>query len=265
MISSIINEYSFANVILLCLQIILPLLIYIISFTYVSDEQSNWFNNVKLKSTVNIISGNKGTFIGCVVYILTGIASLLIIDFYHHKNMTGLDRVGNKILTKYFEGEKESSIHFYLFPTMILISNLGFVVAYQTKDFLTHTILTCFGIVINLYLMFHYARTISYNVSLLLLPLLLWQIFNVAYYGTGIITKDNMDPSKPNSSDKGSTDSSNGKGKSAESSNTATNNNNTSNTNGTSNSTNSGTNSGSNNNSANNTTSNNDTSKANAA
>jgi hypothetical protein len=260
MISSIINEYSFANVLLLCFQIILPLLIYIISFTYVSDSQSNWFNNVKLKSTANIISGNKGTFIGCVVYILTGIASLLIIDFYHHKNMTGLDRVGNKILTRYFEAEKESNIHFFLFPTMVLISNLGFIVAYQTKDFLTHTILTCFGIVINLYLMFHYSRTISYNIALLLLPLLLWQIFNVAYYGTGIITKDNKDSDNPKTASNSSNSNSNNTNNGGSTNNTS---NNTSN-NGATNS-NSVNNNSTNNDSTNNTSTNNDPPKATSA
>lgn len=274
MISSIINEYSFANVILLCFQIILPLLIYIISFTYVSDEQSNWFNNVKLKSTVNIISGNKGTFIGCVVYILTGMASLLIIDFYHNKNMTGAERIGNKILTRYFEAEKDSNIHFFLFPTMILLSNLGFIVAYQTKDFLTHTILTCFGIVMNLYLMFHYSRTISYNIALLLLPLLLWQIFNVAYYGTGIITKDNT--SKDNSSsspaNKSASDSTNNSSTNGSSANGSSTNNgsntNSSNTNGSNangSSTNGSTNTSSNNGTSNNTSSNTNTTNSNTS
>lgn len=188
MISSIINEYSFGNILLLCFQIILPLLIYIISFTFVSDDQTEWFNNLKFNSGSNIISGNKGIFIGCIVYILTGVASLLIIDFHHFKNITGQERIGNKILTQYFEAEKRSSLHFYLFPIMILISNLGFIVAYQTKDFLTHIILNALAIVINLYLMFHYSRSISYNIALLLLPLLLWQVFNVIYYSIGVMT-----------------------------------------------------------------------------
>lgn len=190
MISSIINEYSFGNVLLLCFQIILPLLIYIISFTYVSDAQSKWFNSLDFNAGVNIISGNKGIFIGCVVYILTGVASLLVMDFYHHKNTNGLERLGKKIWTKYFTAEKESTWHFYLFPIMLLLSNLGFIIAYQTKEFLPHIIMNSFAAVINLYIMFHYARTISYNVALLLLPLLLWQLFNAIYYGIGVYSPD---------------------------------------------------------------------------
>lgn len=189
MISTIVNEYSFGNILLLCFQIILPLLIYIISFTYVSDDQTTWYNNLKSINNFNIISGNKGIFIGCIVHILTGIASLLIIDSQYYKNITGNSRVGNKILTEYFKGEKESNIHLFLFPIMVFISNLGFIIAYQLKDFLTHVILNGIAIIICIYLMFHYARSISYNVSLLLLPMLLWQIFNIVYYGFEVTTK----------------------------------------------------------------------------
>ncbi|QKE44527.1 hypothetical protein Yalta_080 [Yalta virus] len=196
MISSIINEYSFGNVLLLCFQIILPLLIYIISFTFVSDTQSKWFNDLSFNTGANIITGNKGIFIGCVVYILTGVASLLVMDFYHHKNTQGTERLGKKLWTKYFTSEKESTWHFYLFPIMLLLSNLGFIIAYQTKEFLPHIIMNSIGALINLYIMFHYARTISYNIALLLLPLLLWQLFNIIYYGIGVYSPDLINGNK---------------------------------------------------------------------
>lgn len=189
MISSVIAEYSFSNVLLLIFQVILPFIIYILSFSYVSDNQNKWFTELEFNSKANIISGSKGIFIGSIVFILTGIASLLVIDFHHYKNTTGMERSGKKILTEIFKIESKWILHFFLFPLMILFSNLGYVVAYHSKDFKTHIALTSISLALNLYLMFHYSRTISYTILLLLLPLFVWQILNLAYYGSGLKVK----------------------------------------------------------------------------
>ena len=182
-----LNEYSLSNVLLLVFQILLPLIIYIVSFTYVSDEQSAWYESLKFKTGQNILSGNKGMFVGCVVYIFTGVASLLIINAQQKKIINEDALMPKSKLQNFLDKEKESNIHLFLFPIMILLSNIGFVVAYQIHNFLTHIILSAFSGVICLYLMFHYYRTISRNISFLLLPLLLWQFFNVVYYGIGIV------------------------------------------------------------------------------
>lgn len=182
-----LNEYSLSNVLLLVFQILLPLIIYIVSFTYVSDEQSAWYEALKFKTGQNILSGNKGIFVGCIVYIFTGVASLLVINA-QQKKIINEDVLTTKTkLENFLDKEKESNIHLFLFPLMILLSNIGFIVAYQINNFLTHIILSLTSVVICLYLMFHYYRTISRNISLLLLPLLLWQLFNVIYFSIGIV------------------------------------------------------------------------------
>lgn len=182
-----LNEYSLSNVLLLVFQILLPLIIYIVSFTYVSDEQSAWYEALKFKTGQNILSGNKGIFIGCVVYIFTGVASLLIINAQQKKIINEDVLVVKSKLQNFLDKEKESNIHLFLFPLMIMFSNIGFVVAYQINNFLTHIILTSISAVICLYLMIHYYRTISRNISFLLFPLLLWQVFNITYFSIGIV------------------------------------------------------------------------------
>lgn len=136
--SPMLNEYSLSNVLLLVFQILLPLIIYIISFTYVSDEQSTWYESLKFKTGQNILSGNKGIFVGCVVYIFTGVASLLIINSQQKKIINEDGLLGKSKLENFLDREKESNVHLFLFPLMILFSNIGFVVAYQINNFLTH-------------------------------------------------------------------------------------------------------------------------------
>lgn len=173
---------------MVCIQLIIPLIIYLISVLYISDAQEKWYNNLSFVSDFSIVSGYKGLFLGSIAFFFAGIASLIILDFYYYKSKGGKQRLDlKKFFTDIYNKDETMPFHFYLFPIMILLTTLGMPIAYQTRSFITHIILNVFALIINLYLMFYYVRYISYNISLLLVPLLFWQLFNIIFYSPGIL------------------------------------------------------------------------------
>lgn len=173
---------------MVCIQLIIPLIIYLISVLYISDSQEKWYNDLSFVSDFSIVSGYKGLFLGSLAFFFTGIASLIILDFYYHKTNGGNQRLDlKKFFTGIYNKDETMPFHFYLFPIMILLTNLGMPIAYQTHSFVTHIVFNVIAMIINLYLMFYYVRYISYTVALLLVPLLFWQLFNIIFYSPGVL------------------------------------------------------------------------------
>lgn len=188
MISILSEQYTLTNIFMVCIQLIIPLIIYLISVLYISDAQEKWYNGLSFVSDFSIVSGYKGLFLGSIAFFFTGIASLIILDFYYFKSKGGKQRLDLKqFFTDIYNKDETMPFHFYLFPIMILLTNLGMPIAYQTHSFITHIVFNVFALIINLYLMFYYVRYISYTVSLLLVPLLFWQLFNIIFYSPGVL------------------------------------------------------------------------------
>lgn len=177
---------------MICIQLIIPIIIYLISFEYISDSQQKWFESLKVVSNVKLIAGYKGMFLGSIAYFFAGMASIIILDYYYNKSSIQNGGGGNKnnlkqFFKKIYEGNLNSwfhNIHFYLFPLMFLLSNVGFPIAFQTKNFIPHLIFMFAACLINIGLIFYYYYEISYIVSLFLLPLLTWQIINISTFIT---------------------------------------------------------------------------------
>lgn len=191
MITALLNNYSLTNIFILCFHIFLPMIIYVITNLFSSSEQQSWFSSLKFDTGFNIFnnsSNSKGFVIGVLCFIITGVANLLILDFFYYKNATGEERSNLvKLCSNFLQSDNDFKLHFYLFPLMIFISNIGFPIALQTHTFMPLVVLLCLGALANLYLMFHYARTISYTISLMLLPLLLWQISTAVCYSSKLV------------------------------------------------------------------------------
>lgn len=190
MISILSNDYSLSNILMICIQLIIPTIIYLISFEYISDTQQKWYDNIKLNSNIKIITGYKGIFIGSIVYFFAGMASIIILDYYYNKSsINGGNRSNLKqFFKKIYEGNLNQwfhNVHFYLFPLMFLLSNIGFPIAFQTQTFLPHVIFNFIATFINIGLICYYYYEISYIVSLFLLPLLAWQIINICTFIMG--------------------------------------------------------------------------------
>lgn len=193
MISILSTDYSLSNILMICIQLIIPIIIYLISFEYISDSQQTWYDKLNFKSNINIISGYKGIFIGSVVYFFAGMASIIILDYYYNKtSIKGGSKVNKTNLKQFFKKIYEGNlnqwfhnVHFYLFPLMFLLSNIGFPIAFQTQTFLPHVIFNFIAVFINIGLIFYYYYEISYIVSLFLLPLLSWQIINICTFIMG--------------------------------------------------------------------------------
>lgn len=183
MISVLNNDYSLKNLLTICFQMILPIVIYLISFLYITDSQTSWYEAQYTNTTFDFLNGYKGIFLSVVIYLFVGVTVLTIMDYYYYKSVDPEYKNHlKKFFTNIFNKDKTSSIHFYLLPLMIFCSNIGFVIGYMTKTFIPHAILNIISIFINLYLMSYYTRYISVYMALLLSPLLLWQVFNTVYY-----------------------------------------------------------------------------------
>lgn len=201
MISILSNDYSLSNILMICIQLIIPIIIYLISFEYVSDAQQQWYESLKVVSNIKVISGYKGLFLGSIAYFFAGMASIIILDYYYNKSSINKDDNGGhkNNLKQFFKNiyqknlnEWFHNIHFYIFPLMFLLSNIGFPIAYQTHTFIPHLIFTFLATIINVGLIFYYYYEISYIVSLFLLPLLAWQIINIATFITNDVSTNKL-------------------------------------------------------------------------
>lgn len=188
MISILLSEYTLTSLLSLCLQLILPIIIFLISFCYISNEQQNWYlKDLKVLSNINILFGNTGIFLGIVIFIFTGIASLLVLNYKFDQKITSDS--SNKFLKNI--NSTISNAHFYMFPIMVLLSTFGYEIAYQTKSFIPHLVMVTISFIINIYLMIFYIRKMSYVISLFLIPMFIWQIINISTFilGTEEIAK----------------------------------------------------------------------------
>lgn len=192
MISILSSEYTLTNILMICLHLIIPIIIYLISFEYVSQAQESWYENIKILSNIHVITGYNGMFIGSIVYFFAGIASLVILDYYYNKSSSNKGGSGNENIKRFFKNIYSNNLnnwfhnlHFYLFPLMFLLSNIGFPIAYQFKTFIPHLVLMFFATFINIGLILYYYYEISYIVSIFLLPMLVWQILNIATFILG--------------------------------------------------------------------------------
>lgn len=175
---------GFGSVMHFCLQIIIPFIIFIISIAYVSDEQSDWFNQLQTNFDANIIKGNKGIFFGTIAFILAGIVSVLTIT--HKQNLmwyaNNVQETSMFRPVDTFIDSLKSNLEFILFPITILFSSLGLVVAYQVRTMLPHVVLSFIAMAMTLYLIFSFGTRISITAAVLLVPLLVWQIANIVLY-----------------------------------------------------------------------------------
>lgn len=193
MISILSSDYSLSNILMICIQLIIPIIIYLISFEYISDSQQTWYDKLNFNSNIKIISGYKGIFIGSIVYFFAGMASIIILDYYYNKSSINGGSINKSNLKQFFKKIYEGNlnqwfhnVHFYLFPLMFLLSNIGFPIAFQTQTFLPHVIFNFIAVFINIGLICYYYYEISYIVSLFLLPLLAWQIINICTFIMGV-------------------------------------------------------------------------------
>lgn len=182
--SDTVVNMGFGSVMHFCLQIIIPFIVYIISITYVSDEQSDWFNKLQTNFDGNIIKGNKGLFFGTIAFILTGIVSVLTIthkqNLFLYKNIAQENGM-SKSVDSFFDSLKTNT-EFILFPIMIMFSCLGLVIGYQNRTMLPHVIMSSIAVAMNLYLIFSFGTRVSVTAAALLIPLLVWQIANIVLY-----------------------------------------------------------------------------------
>jgi hypothetical protein len=194
MISILSNDYSLSNILMICIQLIIPVILYLISFEYISDSQQNWYEHLKVVSNIKLIAGYKGMFLGSIAYFFSGVASIIILDYYYNKSFMRNNGGVKSNLKQFFKKMYDQSpkwygnIHFYLFPLMFLLSNIGFPIAFQSKTFIPHLIFMFIACLINIGLIFFYYYEISYIVSLFLLPLLFWQVLNIATFITGDVS-----------------------------------------------------------------------------
>jgi hypothetical protein len=194
MISILSNDYSLSNILMICIQLIIPVILYLISFEYISDSQQNWYEHLKVVSNIKLIAGYKGMFLGSIAYFFSGVASIIILDYYYNKSFMRNNGGVKSNLKQFFKKMYDQSpkwygnIHFYLFPLMFLLSNIGFPIAFQSKTFIPHLIFMFMACLINIGLIFFYYYEISYIVSLFLLPLLFWQVLNIATFITGDVS-----------------------------------------------------------------------------
>lgn len=183
MITDLSNEYSLFNILKVCFYFLLVLLIYIISYFYTSSKSSDWLDSILKKSTTNFLSGQKFIFVGVICYSITSVCFLILLDFYNKKAKNpNMELPNTTVFSNIYPKELDSPLHFYLFPLMIILSNLGMIIGYNSKNLWTHVVFLYLAVLINLYLMLHYARTISINILLLLCPLLFWQIANIIIF-----------------------------------------------------------------------------------
>lgn len=184
MISLLSKNYSLLNVIVICLQIFSPLILYLVSFFYVSRSQSEWMTEKEKKFTTGLLTGTKGLFFGSVSFIFIGIGSLLVLDYFYRKHLgeNNNNFTTFNYLNKMVGQDSDSflnNIHFFVFPIMTILSILGRPISYQSNSFLTEFIFIIISAVMNLYLMYFYSVKISYVISIVLIPLFIWQIINV--------------------------------------------------------------------------------------
>lgn len=184
MISLLTQEYSLMNIIVICIQIFCPLVLYLISVLYITETQDNWLRSVSDKFTFKFLNDTKGVFAGSVVFTLAGVASLLVLDFYYRLN-NGLE-VGKAFISFLNSGKSESrnntcldKLGFVVFPLAIILSILGRVITIQSYSFLTEMVLSCISLLCVLFLMYLYSTRVSYTISSLLLPLLVWNVMNI--------------------------------------------------------------------------------------
>lgn len=182
---------------MVCVQLIIPLVIYLISFMYISDEHSKWYNDLLFTDQNKILSGSKGLFLGCIVFYFTGVAAMVILDYYYKVVKCENRQQFKGVFINFIQGDSNSGTHFWLFPLMILLSTLGFPIAYQTHTFIPHVIMLIIATIFNVYLMIYYMRRVSYVVSILLIPLLVWQIYNIITYIQGVTTEDKTKTETP--------------------------------------------------------------------
>lgn len=183
MISLLAQEYSLLNIIVICIQIFCPLVLYLISVLYITEEQDLWIRNKAESFTFTFLNDTKGMFVGAIVFTLVGMAVLLVLDFYYRKH-SGLE-VG-KSFHSFLKSDNESGvtscidkIGFAVFPITIILSVLGRVVTLQTKSFVTEMVLYCSSLPCIAFLMYLYSTRVSYTISSLLAPLLAWNILNI--------------------------------------------------------------------------------------
>lgn len=227
MITILQNEYSLSNIFLICFQIILPLLIYMISYSLVPGEYDDWFKSLKFDSPLQFLTHYQGMVFSIITFLLTGMVNLCILSFYYSSSTTGMNKQSGLATLKIdlFNSDLCSNLHFYLFPLTILLCNIGFPIAYYTQTFIPHVIFNVISAVCVLYLMFHYARAIDYSIALLLLPLLTWCILNVFLYAT--VTIDNKSNEDKNNDGKSNNDDSNNNNNTSNNSDNTENQNNT--------------------------------------
>lgn len=176
MISLLNDNYNFLNILLVCINLILPLLFYIIAFVCISENQEKWFAELHFNAG-KLVNDRSSMFISCIVFFLVGIASLIIGDYYYraktNKNCV-LKRGAFKVWANPIQYQ---NFHFYLFPIVILLSVLGLPIMFQTHNLLPHGIMSVISSVGTLYLIIFYIN-ITWVISALLLPFLAWQIYN---------------------------------------------------------------------------------------
>jgi len=184
MISLLTQEYSLLNIIVICIQIFCPLVLYLVSVLYITEAQEKWMKTQSDKFTFKFLNDTKGIFAGSVVYTLVGIASLLVLDFYYRIN-NGLD-VGKTFLSFLDSGKTNGrmnacldKIGFIAFPLAVILSILGRVVTIQTNNFVTEMVMSCVTLPCIAFLMYLYSTRVSYAIASLLMPLLVWEVMNI--------------------------------------------------------------------------------------
>lgn len=182
MISLLLENYSLLNVFVVCIQLFTPLILYIVSYFFVTPSQSAWLAKNEKRFSNHLFEKTKGLFFGSISFIFLGIASLLVLDFFYRKHI-GENNTGFQSLNYFSEvfGTMKifDNLHFFIFPIMTLLSIVGRPITYHSENFTTEFILMIIAMIMNLYLIYFYSVKISYVVSTLLLPLLSWQLINV--------------------------------------------------------------------------------------